>query len=173
MRDEKQIQLVAAGDENALRSLVEQYYPEIMRYCQWHAPNTSYAEDAAQESFLKAIHYVRRNSFRGNFRAFLYQIARNTCLDMKKSSWNSLTYIEDIKNEPLESSDAMEQFERREVIHSALLTLTEEERELIHLRFDSNLKLREIAAILNLPVRTVQSRLRKALKELEPHLKEV
>lgn len=48
-----------------------------------------------------------------------------------------------------------------------LSELSVSQRELIILRYVHELKIREIAEILNLPIRTVQSRLRAALKNLE------
>lgn len=173
MRNENQFQTIADGDETALVALVEQYYPDILRYCRWHAPDIASAEDAAQESFLKAIRYIRRSRFRGNFRPFLYQIARNTCIDMKKAARNSVVPLEDMNTEPSKADDAMEQIDRRVDVLAAVSTLPEEEQELIRLRFGQDLKLREIAEILNLPARTVQSRLRAAMKKLESRLKEV
>lgn len=63
MRKEFNSQNITRGDEEALRELIEQYYPEILRYCRWHASSKESAEDAAQESFLKAIHLSVETNF--------------------------------------------------------------------------------------------------------------
>ena len=43
-----------------LDELVSMYYPEIYRYCCWHTSNQANAEDAVQETFLKAVRYMDR-----------------------------------------------------------------------------------------------------------------
>ena len=85
MNADRWIERIFQGDSQALDELVEAFYPEILRYCLWHAPNPSLAEDAAQETFLKAIRYLDRYSHKGKFKAYLYSIAANTCIDMTVS----------------------------------------------------------------------------------------
>lgn len=57
------------------------YYEDILRYCIYHAPDKTAAEDAVQETFLKVIRYMPNYRHRGKFRAFLYKVAANTCKD--------------------------------------------------------------------------------------------
>ena len=42
---------------DVLEEVITRYYPEIFKYCLWHAPGPSMAEDAAQETFLKLVRY--------------------------------------------------------------------------------------------------------------------
>lgn len=172
MRKEKEILKIKCNDSQSLRTLVEAYYPEIKRYCMWHAPRPCDAEDAVQETFLKAIRFIGKESFRGNFRAFLYQIARNTCLDMAKSSWNKSEPLAEYSELLSDSADSIENVESRVDIESALLVLDEADRELIQLRFGQDLSFREIGEIMNIPMRTVQSRIRKALQLMKSEMKE-
>lgn len=86
MDADRWIPRIIQGDEQALEELVEAFYPEILRYCLWHAPNRALAEDAAQETFLKAIRYLDKYAHRGKFKSFLYQIAANTCIDMGRKN---------------------------------------------------------------------------------------
>ena len=78
MREEMLLKKLKEGDESVLEQLVCLYYPDILRYCIWHAPDRYLAEDAAQETFLKAINYVGACGFSGKFKAFLYKIALNS-----------------------------------------------------------------------------------------------
>lgn len=158
------------GDPRAAEELIKMFYPDILRYCLWHAPNRSLAEDAVQETFLKAIRYFDRYTHKGKFRSFLYQIAANTCIDMQRKNRNPDISLEESEIDPLYSEPAFE------IIHSdlALMQLVEglpaEQREIVLLRFGQDLTLREIAEVLHLPLRTVQSRLRSALKKLKAEL---
>lgn len=170
MEIDKQIERIARGDRDALNELVETLYPEILRYCLWHAPSPSLAEDAAQETFLKVIRYLGRYEHRGKFRAFLYQIAANTCIDLGRKRSLSEVSFEDIPTELPDPGSALEQFQADMAFRELVRQLPEDIRELVILRYGQDLTLREIAQVTGLPLRTVQSRLRSALKQLKNQL---
>ena len=67
---------------SALDELISLYYTDILRYCICHTADRQTAEDAVQETFLKTVRYLDRYIHKGKFRAFLYQVAANTCVDM-------------------------------------------------------------------------------------------
>ncbi len=71
-----------AGDERAFSALVERHRRELHVHCYRMLSSYDEAEDAVQETMLRA--WRRRDSFEGGpyFRAWLYRIATNTCLDM-------------------------------------------------------------------------------------------
>jgi len=166
MRNKKEQLKIERGDTAALAAFIRQYYPEILRYCKRHAPDIDAAEDAAQEVFLKASRYLCSDDFQGNFRAFLYQIARNTCLDMQKNRWKSVLSLCDVSDEPQDFDTSIRLADNRIDIEAALSGLDDLEREIIQLRFGQDLKLKEIGVILDLPLRTVQSKIRKALQKM-------
>lgn len=74
------------GDEAALEELIRSHYPGILRYCLGHTPDRLTAEDAAQETFLKAVRHIDAYAHRGRFKAYLYKIAANTCTDLWRLS---------------------------------------------------------------------------------------
>lgn len=168
MKIDKQLERITQGDSQALTALVEQLYPEILRYCLWHAPNPSLAEDAAQETFLKALRYFDKNAHKGRCKAFFYQIAANTCIDMKRKKSLAESSMEDMEvpdpNSPLEQLQSELRFQEL-VWH-----LPKDARELVILRYGQDLTMREISQVTGLPLRTVQSRLRAALKKLKKQL---
>lgn len=170
MDAEKWIERISQGDSQALEELVEAFYPEILRYCQWHAPNPSLAEDAAQETFLKAIRYFDRYVHRGKFKAFLYQIAANTCIDMGRKKSCTETSFEEVPTELPDPNSPLEQLQSEMAFRELVRQLPEDNRELVILRYGQDLTLREISQVTGLPLRTVQSRLRSALKKLKQQL---
>ncbi len=167
-REEQWIKRMEQGDQQAAEELVEAYYPEILRYCFWHAPDPGLAEDAAQETFLKAIRYFDRYTHRGKFRPFLYRIAANTCVDLWRKERSQDIPLEELISEPVYEDPELAAMELRQLVRG----LPEELREIVLLRFGQDLSLREIAEIVALPLRTVQSRLRSALKQLKKEIEE-
>lgn len=157
---------VAAGDTTAAEALVERYYDDILRYCQWHAPTPALAEDAAQETFLKFLRHIGRYQHRGRCRAFLYQIARHTCIDMaRQRHWQDVPL--ETAAEPSVPDAAQTEWQSAWQLRQMVAALPDPQREVVLLRFGQALTLRVIAAVTGLPLRTVQSRLRAALKRLK------
>lgn len=170
MDADRWIERIVQGDEGALDELVEAFYPEILRYCLWHAPTPTLAEDATQETFLKAIRFFDRYVHRGKFKAFLYQIAANTCIDISRKKCLTETSFEDISTELPDSHSSLEQLQSELSFRAMVRQLPEDTQELVILRYGQDLTLREISQVTGLPLRTVQSRLRSALKKLKKQL---
>ena len=174
MREDKLIKRIEQGDMTAADELIEKYYPEILRYCIWHAPNRTLAEDATQETFLKAIRYMNRYIHRGKFRAFLYKIASNTCIDIWRKQETIKEFPEGMNLEKMQLQMNMSYeesgFQEVQVLvdmQRMIRILPEEQREIVILRFGHDLTIREIADVTGIPFRTVQSRIRLALKKLK------
>lgn len=161
---------ISQGDREAAEQLARLLYPELLRYCMWHVPRREEAEDAVQETFLKAIRYYDRYVHRGSCRAFLYRIAANTCIDIQRraAAAASIEALDELPEECAPLERAQEDWSFRQRIRS----LRPEQQELVLLRFGQELSLREIAAATGLPLRTVQSRLRAALKQLKKQLEQ-
>lgn len=153
------------GDHTAWEELIRMYYGDILRYCFYNIPDKSMAQDAAQETFLKVIRYFDRYDRMENFRAFLYRIAKNTCVDSCRKSRATLSF-DNLAEEPSYLENGFRTAESKFDIQTMLDCLTEELREVVLLRFSQNLTLREISKITACPLRTVQSRLRRALNQM-------
>lgn len=166
-REEKLIQKIEQGDRDAVNELIAIYYPEILRYCLWHAPNRSLAEDITQETFLKVIRHFDHYTHRGRLKPFLYRIAANTCIDMlRKTKLSDISLDEAAFDIPCQES-GFEEVRSDMALRQLTLNLPTELQEIVLLRFGQDLTIRETAEVLNLPLRTVQSRLRSALRRLK------
>ena len=149
MQTETLLRRAQTGDADALDALVREYYPQILNYCRWHVPDAQQAQDAAQETFYKAVRWLDGcGGFAGQLRPFLYKI------------------------EPGYQEAGFDQTEDALSLRALTARLDPETRELVLLRFGQQLKLREIAQVTGLPMRTVQSRLRAALKILKNQLEQ-
>lgn len=165
-REDRLIKRMEQGDIGAANELIEMFYPEILRYCLWHAPNRSLAEDAVQETFLKVLRYSDRYTHRGKFRAFLYQIAANTCIDMRRKKQFAESSLEELQAEPAGEESGYEDVQADMALRQLTANLPEDLQEIVLLRFGQDLTMREIAEVVDIPLRTVQTRLRSSLKKL-------
>jgi RNA polymerase sigma factor (sigma-70 family) len=156
---------IRAGDVSGLDELVAFYYPGILRYCMWHTQNRQMAEDAAQETFLKVVKHLDSYVHHGKFKAYLYKIASNVCIDLSRK--RCAVQLPD--NLP-ESGDRFQRIEAEADFSALLLRLPREQQEVVLLRFGHGLKMREIAEAADVPMRTVQSRLNSALKRIKKEL---
>lgn len=161
MRDAQLVQLAQAGNKEAGNAIIERYYASILRYCARHTCCADAAEDLTQEVFLHLFRALDSYREQGQFRAYLYRIAYCLCVDNARQK----------KTEPLVEDTAdtaipFEVVENRDIVKRLLSCLTPEQREVILLRYGEELTYREIAAVTGQPLRTIQSRVRKALKTL-------
>ena len=90
---------------------------------------------------------------------------------MQKNKWNQYTALEDLQKEPSYVEKDFKNVEEELVICSLVKNLELKDQEIVLLRFGQKLKLREIAEIVGLPMRTVQSRLKVSLKVIEKEMK--
>lgn len=111
---------------------------------------------------MKAIRHLDAYVHRGKFRAYLYKIAANVCIDYSRKKT-----MEQLPDDLQEYDSQLEQIESDSNFMWLLRHLPDEQREVVLLRFVHELKVREIAEVIGVPMRTVQSRLRSALKRLE------
>lgn len=167
MREDKIIKRINAGDLKAIEDLVQMYYSDVLRYCIYHTTDQYTAEDATQETFLKAIRYSDRYVHRGMLKPFLYKIAKNTCIDIQKRKNTANIQIEQLENKLIYNEQGYEDVQENLQLGQLVKGLPEKMQEIIILRFSQELTMREIAEVVNIPMRTVQSQLRLALKKLK------
>lgn len=165
LHEDELLKRIKEGDNTSLDKLVVRYYPGILRYCLWHTKDRQTAEDATQETFLKTIRHLDGYVHRGKFKAYLYKIAANVCTD-----FNRKKVTEPLPDDLSEYDSRVEQIEAEMDFTLMLRRLSNEQQEVVLLRFLNELKVREIAEIIGVPMRTVQSRLRSALKRIEKDL---
>ena len=175
--EDRLIKQIKNGKREYLDELIELYYPAILRYCLWHMPDQESAQDATQETFLKLVRFIDRYEHRGQFRAFLYRIAANTCIDMKRNTSMS----EQMLNTESEfgcyiqaicyAEQGFSVVEDKQQLAAAYAGLDNVQRELVLLRYGQELTMREISMVTGLPLRTVQTKLRRTLKQMREVLK--
>ena len=161
VKDEKLLKKIHLGDENAAEELINRYYVSIFRYCKAHCSNLAKAEDLTQETFLRVFKNLPEYREKGCFRTYIYTIANHLCID---ESRKIQLYPLENEEELVCDDDAMIQVENKAEIKYLLSKLSPEQKEVVILRYGEQLSFGEIAKVTGCNMRTVQSRVRNALK---------
>lgn len=150
--------------------LVEQHQKMLLHISYMYLKDRTLAEDAVQETFIKA--YKSLPQFRGECseKTWLTRILINTCRDMNKSSWflhiNRALQPEDLPEKAVPEEDG-EQSRLSEV----LWHLPRKYREILVLYYYQNLTMPEIGQVLHISVSTVSRRIKTACGCLEQALR--
>lgn len=155
--------------ESALSSLYEEYFDKIARYAYVRIGNRADAEDIAGEVFLKALQSLESYKERGiPMQAWLFRIARNLVIDyfrkMKKRKTIPIDNVE-IEGGVNPAIIAERQMELEQVKHG-MEQLSEEQREVLMLRFFGGLSSRETGQVLNKSDGAVREMQRAAIVKL-------
>ena len=166
------------GDMAAGEVLVARYRTPLLRYLQRLA-GTDLAEELHQQTWLSVLDHVGRfqpgggagpagNS--GGFKAWLFRIATNTCNDMWRSKGRERNAKEGLRRllDPRvpHAARPVEFTERNGQLAAALEKLPREQREALVLRYYSDMKFTEIAAVVGCPVNTALTRVHKGILKL-------
>jgi RNA polymerase sigma-70 factor (ECF subfamily) len=149
--------------ETVVSAWYDAYGTDILRYCFMMLGNRTDAEDATQETFLKAWRNIGRYEARNGCspKSWIIRIAGNTCRDYLRRAWHKyesrLITPEDLQklgNAPDES---------RELIMD-VMNLPEKYREVVLLVFMQGMTVREAAECMQTSASTISRRLEKARK---------
>ena len=158
-----------------IESLYRNYALNIQRMCYLYLGDAAAAEDAMQETFLKA--YEKYPLFRGksDIKTWLTRIAINTCKDILRRNARGKAFLrETLANATTHtvSVDFCGNTADRILLTDAIHSLPGELREVTILFYYEELSTKTIAAILHIPRTTVEFRLKKARLELKKVIKE-
>jgi RNA polymerase sigma-70 factor, ECF subfamily len=172
------VEAAAAGSRDAFDELVRRYQGPIVNLARALTAGSADAEDLAQEVFVRAWRSLP--GFRGDstFRTWLHRVALNVIHSHRSrlGRFRRLfaTPSDSEATDPLERAADQMDFEqdllRRDTIDRALSALPEELRDAVTLRDIQGLDYREIAAALQVPIGTVESRIFRARQRLRPLL---
>lgn len=154
-----------AGDDESFLIVMQQHKEALYRTALAFLKNEHDALEAIQEVTYRAykkIHSVKEPTY---MKTWLTRIMMNYCQDQLKKKKRYLN-TEPVNENP-EKSD-MVQLELQE----ALNKLSEQEQQLIYMKYFQDAKIKDIALMENIPEGTVKSRLHKIMKTLRQHLKE-
>ncbi len=160
-----------AGEPAAVAEMVTAYASFVYRVCLMVLRHAEDAEDAMQESLVKAVRGLGayQHKDEGSFRAWLHRIALNTAISRLRRHQLPQVEWEAMETAPAPHADpedhALQRLTQEEVM-AALDQLSEGHRLVVVLRYYNGLSCEEIADLLDLPPGTVGSRLFNARQRL-------
>ncbi|MEC0206115.1 RNA polymerase sigma factor [Paenibacillus lautus] len=173
--DQQLSERMAAGDQEAFEMLVTRYHGPLLSYTTQRLADRQKAQDIVQETFIRLIRHLKQHGTLEHVRSWLYRVALNMCKDY----WKSASYrSEGLAGEEMPDAydpapGAEELVERQETsleIAASLESLPDIQQEVISLRFFHDLKLQEIADLVDLPLSTVKTHLYNGLRKLKKTL---
>jgi len=160
-------------DSSAFARLYEYYYQDIYNYIYLRISDASLAEDMTSEVFIKVLESIDSFTFRGfPFSSWLYRIARNMMVDYFRSQPRpvDLPLKEELLPVEVSPSDIFERELTQQQLAQALSNLTEDQQEVIILRFVDGLSNTDVAQVLGKSERAIRSLQYRALSSLNRFL---
>ena len=159
------LDLVLSGDIGSFGKLCDIYYNSIVAIAYSVLTDHHLAEDAAQETFLRALKNLKKLKSKEKFSSWLARICRNVAKDMVKKKLRGI----DTENLlPLTDGDNDEQ--ENQAVKQAIGRLSFSERELIVLRYYNDMSHEQMSSVLGLSKAAINNRLVRSRKKIAKHL---
>ncbi len=167
-------QRVRGKEKDALEELYDRYEKMLFSYLCKMTGDRDLAEEALQEVFVKIWRGVGHyDESKGKFAAWLVTMSRNAAVDLIRKQKKPTVPLDEVAE--VESSDSsVEQMaewqEKRQHIHQAVQHLSDEQQKMVCLFYFKGYTHETIAEQCGIPLGTVKSRIRLALKKLKTSL---
>ena len=181
MKDEDIIRQVLKGDSELYAEIIDRYSGKVYSTAYSYTHHQEEAKDLVQEILIKT--YNSLNGFKADarFSTWLYRIAVNSCIDWsrkKKSkvlmtamSYEDTNIFEMISSDTESPEELFLQQENMETVRTAVDDLPEIYKTVLILYYFEELQVQEICNILDIPRKTIETRLYRAKKILKAILR--
>jgi RNA polymerase sigma-70 factor (ECF subfamily) len=157
------------GQRDAATGLVDRYQKRLYNLALRLLANAQDAEDVTQTVFFNAFQKLRTFDPRYRFFSWIYRMTMNEALNMLKRRKGTVA-LEDLPDMPAPAADGASEAQDR--VDQALARLKPNDRAVVVLKHLESFSYEEIADMLDIPVRTVKSRLFTARERLRLTLRE-
>lgn len=164
------IQQAKWGNKDAFGKLYEMYLGKIYRYIFFQVgQNVHIAEDITEIVFIKAWEGLEKYKI-GSFQAWLYQIARNAVIDHYREHSRTTVLEDHVIDDKQDHEHEVFLGMEMDRVRAAMKHLTEEQQELITLKFVDELSNKEIAKLLGKKEDAIRAMQYRALQALRDYL---
>lgn len=165
----KQFQLMVQGDEELVDAFVREYYPKVFSYLYRRLTDKTFAKDLTQETFARFFSRIQEYENTGKHLNYLYRIAIHLLYDQaKKHQFDTQELLEEtLKDSTYDAHQIFLKKEEQRIMRSWIEELPLKLQDVLLLRYEENLKYKDIAMITGIPVSTIKSQVKIALSLLE------
>lgn len=177
--DEALLERLRDGDASAGEVLATRYAQPLVRYLQRLVRSDQLAEELHQQTWLSVLEHLDKFDTRGatgGFKAWLFRIATNKANDLWRSRGREAAAKEGLRlvrdESTPDAAHAPSTNEQVDRLRRAIEQLPEPQRQVLLLRYYSEMKFVEIAEMLGCPLNTALGRMHKAMLKLQQLLGE-
>ncbi len=183
LSDNELLQQYMGGESVAISILLERHTPRVRNYIRLMVRDDDRAEDILQDVFIKCVKMIDSGKYveSGRFLSWVLRIAHNMTIDYFRSTKNKVVTNEaeagyDILGAQRQTESAAEDqiiaAETADQVRDLVALLPEDQREVIQMRYYSDLSFREIAEQTGVSINTALGRMRYALINLRKLVKD-
>lgn len=183
LTDETLMLRYCGGDLPAFQELYKRHSRGLYNFLAWRSPRKEWVDEVAQDSWINLHQARERYQPQASFRTYLYQIARNRLIDLIRQPQAQLAtdlgtttdgeplfdHLADTAHYQDSPETALESGQISADLHAAIRALPGEQKEALILQQFNGMSLEEISVLAAVPVETVKSRLRYAMRKLRQH----
>ena len=177
LSDKELVMRYQAGDVSCFQILVDRYQNKVYSYIMMLVRDRQLADDLFQDTFLKIIRTIKGGAYKeeGKFIQFAMRIAHNLIIDYFRKE-KRLPMVDPTKedydmlaNARMKDPSVEERIITEQIyddLRKMINRLPDEQREVLNLRFYSDMSYKEIADVTNVSINTALGRMRHALINL-------
>lgn len=169
----EEIQLIKSGDLEKFKSVFLKFWNPLIHFSYRFVKDKDIAEDLVQDTFMQIWSNLSEINTEKNFKTYLFTAVKNRSLNHLRHSNIIADSHEFLKLHISETSSPDKTFDENElaeVITTAISKLPERCRLIFTMNRFDHLTYKEIAAILNISIKTVETQMSRALKFLRANL---
>lgn len=174
LSDEELMKQVIKGKTKAFEELYARYYEKMYYYFfRMLRKDANKAQDFVQDLFVKLVEKPQAFDVNRRFSTWIYTLASNQCKNeyrRQSRAFADLGLCEEMPSTPLDLPQQLDQILFQQYLEKALDLLSPKHKICFVLRYQEELSIAQISAIVHCPEGTVKSRLHYALQQLSKQL---
>lgn len=162
------------GDTSSFEKLFKKYYPQLTRFSWRYVKSRAVAEEIVQDFFADIWENGKEMNIQGTIRSYFYKAVRNKSLNYNKykeiKTRLDPLWMEQEQTSTIAFRDEMRVRQIKKTIEEAIETLPERGKMTYKLHRFDGLTYEEIAGVMGISVKTVESQMSRSLRMLRKHL---
>ncbi|MDF1751930.1 MAG: sigma-70 family RNA polymerase sigma factor [Verrucomicrobiales bacterium] len=161
------------GNTAAYYELLQKYESMVYSTCYRMLGDKLEAEEATQDAFLRIFHKITQFEGRSTFKTWMFRIVYNFCMTRRRKLATKREREETVGDELQTRTNEVHReamgpdMDNSEYVHLALKELRDEDREIITLRFISDLSLEQMTEVLDIKLSATKMRLYRAMEKFK------